>query len=128
MCDGQQPGRHEWVSTMCALRKIDGADENGWSPQRDAGIRARTFRRIHSPTRGAHCRPLNPRLASLHSGVVMILKNPKIRALTQRRLWVSPFLSPIIGIWSHWQYRPTEGGWGSGVACETHFGGVVVLT
>ena len=43
------------------------------------------------PTRGAHCRPLDPRLASLRSGVVMILENPKIRALTQRRLWVSPF-------------------------------------
>jgi len=92
LCDGHEPGRHEWVSTMCATREREGANKNGWNTQGGAGIHAGTFRRIHSPTRGAHCRPLDPRLASLRSGAAIILENPKIRALTQRRLWVSPFL------------------------------------
>ncbi len=43
--------------------------------------------RSHSSTRGAHCRPLDSRLASLRPGVVVILKSAKIRTLTQRRLW-----------------------------------------
>ena len=49
--------------------------------QRGEGVHAAPFRRIHSPSRGAHCRPLDPRLASLRSGMVVILENPKLRAL-----------------------------------------------
>ena len=40
---------------------------------------------------GGSLPPLDPRLASLRSRVVMIPKNPRTRALTKRRLWVTPF-------------------------------------
>ena len=74
--------RSSTCPATCALREIDGTNENGWKPQRAAGIHASTSRRIHSPSRGAHCRPLDPRLASLRSGVVVIPENPVTRALT----------------------------------------------
>ena len=89
MCDGRKPGRHEWVSTMCALRK---------TMERPKTME-RTTRRRHPcqnlsanpfADQGRSLPPPGPRLASLRSGVVVITKNPKIRALTQRRLWVSP--------------------------------------
>ena len=90
LCDERQFGRHEWVTTMCALRQ---------TMERRKRME-RTTRRRHPcqhisanpfADQGCHCRPLAPRLASLRSGVVMILENPKIRALTRGRLWVSPF-------------------------------------
>lgn len=90
MCDGRTPGRHEWVSTMCALRKtMERTETDGTHNEPQASLPT-PFGGSIPPTRGAHCRPLDPRLASLRSGVVMILKNPEMRALTQRRLWVSP--------------------------------------
>ena len=76
--------------------------------------------RIRHPCRGisanpfadqcAHCRPLDPRLASLRSGVVVILKNPINWGLTQRRLWATP-LFPLFfprtasANWDHSQRR-----------------------
>ena len=58
----------EWVSTWV----LDAQKRR--NAQSGEGIPVRTFRRILSPTRGAHCRPLDPRLASLRSEFLLFWK------------------------------------------------------
>ena len=91
-CGRRSNRAHVFGRTLTEKRRSDQRQE---SAQRGAGVDAETFRRIRSPTREAHCRPLDPRLASLRSRVVVIPENPKTGALTQRRLWVSPFAPSI---------------------------------
>ena len=91
LCDGREPGRHEWVSTMCARRKTYGANKTRWNAQSGAGVHARTFRRIHSADQGRSLPPPGPQASLSPFRCCYDLRKSEIRALTQRRLWVSPF-------------------------------------